>query len=71
MKVETPARHSESAEESHAPASPSGFARTPDVMRYGGPQMEDFSDWDSWYLARQKWVLERMLKTTESKRATR
>lgn len=37
-----------------------GFATTPEVLRYGGPQMEDYPDLDSWYFARQKWVANRM-----------
>lgn len=43
-----------------------GFAETPPVLRYGGPQMEDYPDWDSWYFARQMWVLKRMLNEQDS-----
>lgn len=46
------------APDGYAPGK--GFARTPHVLQYDGPQMEDYKDWDSWYFARQKWVFERM-----------
>jgi len=37
-----------------------GFAETPPILRGAGPQMEDYRNWDDWYLARQVWVMERM-----------
>jgi hypothetical protein len=40
--------------------TPHGFAETPPILQDAGPQMEDYPDWDSWYFARQMWVMERM-----------
>lgn len=42
------------------PAPDRGFATTPHVLRFGGPQMEDYPDWDAWLFARRVWVMERM-----------
>lgn len=52
---------------SSMPEQTKGFATTPEVLKYGGPQMEDYPDWDSWYFARKEWVFKKMNEEYERK----
>jgi hypothetical protein len=38
---------------------------TPPILKGAGPQMEHYTDWGSWYFARQVWVAEMRKKESQ------